>query len=118
MDRVELRKYFDEVQASALKWYEESARAVEEAELCLDEIRAQIKSKKRADGGYQPSDEELALVEEAKAVLKEARAELTFFDGVKKGIDMTVNPIRKAMANEELANAGKFIPKSLKPRRR
>lgn len=114
MDRIELKKFLDEEQAAALGWYENAKKAVAEAERVLEDFGEYVLSV----GKSNLSDEEREAYKEAKALVKEAREELIFFDGVKKGIDAVAQQIRNHMVREELANAGRFIPKHPKPRRR
>lgn len=118
MDRVELRKFLDDEQAAALGWYENAKKSVMEAEKVLEEVREYLRSKVRRSGRAAITPDELAQFKEAKALVEEAREELIFFDGVKKGIDVVAQPIRNRLAVEELANAGRWVPKPFKPRRR
>ena len=113
MNRIELSRFLDEEQASALGWYENAKKAVLESEQNLEAAKSYIESK-----GKAATKEDRALYEDAKALVREAREELIFFDGVKKGIDAVANILRKRMADEELANAGKWVINPIKPRRR
>ena len=114
MDRVELRKFLDEEQAHALKWYEDAKKAVLESEKNLEDFDEYVLSV----GKSNLSDEEREQYKDAKALVREAREELIFFDGVKKAADAIANRIRGNMAREELANAGKWVINPIKPRRR
>lgn len=114
MDRVELRKFLDEVQALALKWYEDTKKAVAEAEQTFEDFNDYVLSVGKAN----LSDKERAQYKDVKRLVIEAREELIFYDGVKKGADMVAQQIRNRLAVEELANAGRWIPKPFKPRRR
>lgn len=118
MDRIELRKFLDEEQAAALKWRTDAELTVKEAEKALEEVREYLRSKVRRSGRAAITPDELAQFKEAKALVKEAREELIFFDGVKQGIDAMARQLGERMAREELANAGRWIPKITKPRRR
>ena len=114
MDRLELRRFLDEEQAAALGWYENAKKAVAETEKALEDFDEYVLSVGKAN----LSAEEREQYKEAKALLKEAREELIFFDGVKQGIDTMVQQLRNQLIREELANAGRFVPKVIKPRRR
>ena len=114
MNRIELSKFLDEEQELALGWYENARKAVLESEQVLEEMKEYFASK----GKDSISVKEREQFEDAKALVREAREELIFFDGVKKGIDAVANQIRNRMAKEELANAGKWIINPIKPRRR
>lgn len=114
MDRVELRKFLDEEQAYALKWYEDARKAVLESEKNLEDFDEYVLSV----GKSNLSDEKREQYKDAKALVREAREELIFFDGVKKATDAIANRIRGNMAREELANAGKWVINPIKPRRR
>ena len=118
MDRVELRKFLDKEQAAALGWYENAKKSVMEAEKGLEEVREYLRSKVRRSGRAAITHDELAQFKEAKALVREAREELIFFDGVKQATDAIANRIRGNMAREELANAGKWVINPIKPRRR
>lgn len=114
MNRIELSKFLDEEQAHALKWHEDAKQAVLESEQVLKEMKDYFASK----GKVSISEEEMEQFDDAKALVREAREELIFFDGVKKGIDAMARQIRDNMAREELANAGKWVINPIKPRRR
>jgi hypothetical protein len=114
MDRVELKKFLDEEQAHAQKWYENAKKAVAETEKNFTDFDEYVLSR----GKSNLSAEEIAKYKEAKVLVEEAREELIFFDGVKKGVDLVAQQIRNRMAMEELANAGKWIASNIKPRRR
>ena len=114
MDRVELKKFLDKEQAAACSWYENARKAVLESEHILNEMKDYFASK----GKVNISEEELDQFDDAKALVREAREELIFFDGVKKATDAIANRIRGNMAREELANAGKWVTNPIKPRRR
>ena len=114
MNRIELSKFLDEEQAHALKWHEDAKKAVLESGKVFEEMKEYLSSK----GKDSISTKEREQFEDAKALVREAREELIFFDGVKKGIDAVANQIRNRMAKEELANAGKWIINPLKPKRR
>ena len=122
MDRVELREYFEDVRAKARRWYEESVEAVKEADAVLDEMKAYFHAKgmgcARGRAVVKITAEEERQYEEAKALAREAHEQLIFFDGVLKGVEAVVAPLGIAMAREELANAGRIIPKVNKPRRK
>lgn len=112
MDRVELKMFLDGEQAAALNWYESTERAVAESEKVCEGYEKHI----RSVGMDKLTDKERAQYEEAKETLEAARKQLIFFDGVKKGVDLVAHQIRERMAREELANAGKWIPKPIKPK--
>lgn len=114
MDRIELRKFLDDEQALAHKWRADAEKAVAEAERNLEDFNEYVLSVGKAN----LSDEERAQYKDVKALVREARDELIFFDGVKKGIDAVAQQIRDRMAREELANAGRWVPKVFKPSRR
>ena len=114
MDRIELRKFLDEEQAAALGWYENAKKAVAELERTLEDFNEYVLSV----GKSNLSDKEREEYKAAKALMKEAREELIFFDGVKQGADMVAKQIRESLMREELANAGRWVPKIFKPRRR
>ena len=113
MDRVELRKFLDDEQALALKWHEDTKKAVAEAEKIFEDFNDYVLSV----GKSNLSDKERAQYKDIKQLVREAREELIFFDGVKKGADMVAQQICERMAMEELANAGRWVPKPFKPRR-
>ena len=114
MDRVELRKFLDDEQAAALRWYENAKKAVAKLERALEDFEEYVHSV----GKSNLSDKEREEYKAAKALMKKAQEELIFFDGVKQGADMVAKQIRERMAMEELANAGRWVPKIIKPRRR
>lgn len=114
MDRIELRKYLDEERAQALKWFEDAKKALLEAEALLDDFDEYVLSV----GKSNLSAEEREKYRDIKALVKEAREELIFFNGVKQGIDAIANQLGSRLAREELVNAGRWVPKIIKPRRR
>lgn len=114
MDRLELRRFLDEEQAAALKWRTDAELTVKEAEKALEDFEEYVLSV----GKSNLSAEDRANYREIKLALREARDELIFFDGVKKGFDAIAKLIRDRLAREELANAGRWVPKIIKPRRR
>lgn len=114
MDRVELRKFLDEERALAHKWRADAEKSVAEAERLFEDFNDYVLSVGKAN----LTEEERAQYKEIKQVVHEAHEELIFFDGVKKGIDAVAKQIGERLAMEELANAGKWIPKPFKPKRR
>ena len=114
MDRIKLRKFLDENRKLALDWYENAKAAVAESEALFEDIHDYVLSV----GKSNLSDEEREKYRDIKALVKEAREELIFFDGVKQGIDAMARQLGERMAREELANAGRWVPKIIKPRRR
>ena len=114
MDRLELRRFLDEEQAAALKWRTDAELTVKEAEKALEDFEEYVLSV----GKSNLSDEEREKYRDIKALVKEAREELIFFDGVKQGIDAVARQLGERLAREELANAGRWIPKIHKPRMR
>lgn len=114
MDRLELREFLEKVQELARKWREDTEKAVRETEALLDEMRDYLRSK----GRVAITPEEAEQYDDAKKLLREAREELTFFDGVEKGVNMVAKQIRERLAMEELANAGRWVIRPTKPRRK
>ena len=114
MNRIEMVEFLEKEQELALKWYENTKIAAAESERLLEDMKKYLKSK----DGRVVTSEELKQYEELKALVKDANSDLVFYDGVRKGVEMVSKQIRERMAFEELSNAGRWIPKPIKPRRR
>lgn len=114
MDRFELRKFLDEEQALALKWRDDAAKALRE----IEKLRGEFDEYVLSVGKSNLTDEEREQYKNMMQTLRDARDDRIFFEGVKKGMDAMAQPIRDRLAREELANAGSWVPKIVKPRRR
>lgn len=114
MDRFELKRFLDEDQAQAHKWRDDAEKRVREAERIVEDFNAYVLSV----GKSNLTDEEREQYKEARELLQKAREDLIFYDGVEKGKAATAQLIRGQLAMEELANAGRFVPRIVKPKRR
>ena len=116
MDNNKIKKFFDDITENADKWHEEAERERDEAVAAYDEVMRKLKAKKKLGGKIAEEDE--AVLADAQELVREAQENYAFFDGVRKGVDAVVTPVVHAMAMEAIANAGRFVPRVKKPRRR
>ena len=114
MDRVELRKFLGEEQAAARRWREEAEKALKETEVAFGDFHEYVLSV----GKSNLSEEDKGVYRELKELLSDARKDVEFFKGVEEGINTITTRLRERLAREELINAGRWVPKIIKPRRR
>lgn len=110
--REDIKKYFEQGRIKTKEWYDNTVAAKAEAADAKKEAKEYLKKKEN------PTAEDVAVYKEAKATYDEAHEQSIFYDGVMQGFEMAARNVIDRMAREELANAGRWVPKPFKPRRR
>ena len=110
--RIKIKNYFAQGRSKTSEWFDTSAITEEEANRGLEEAKAYLKEK------AEHTAEDIALYKDIKEAAREAHEQKIFFDGVKQGFEMAARAVLDIMMREEIANAGRWIPRFDKPRRK
>lgn len=110
--RIKIKNYFARGRSKTNEWFEASVITEEEANRGLDEAKAYLNEK------AEHTAEDIALYKDVEEAVREAHEQKIFFDGVKQGFEMAAQAVSDIMVREEIANAGRWIPRFDKPRRK